>query len=467
MSEVNDIASERLVLAGLCQFGNEVYIDINDIVTPLSFNNSINNIIYLCIQHVLNASDKVDLASILASASELKLFDVIREKKELEYIRSLFEFESHKENVRGQAIKLRKLEIIRKSQKLIHNCYNDLSQLNGTESVDKIISTLESPIFEFVNKLNDSSEEGPVNLFEDGEAYLDFLSNNVVDTCGVPTPFKHYNAAIGGGARRGGVTLIGARAKCGKSTLGKEIALHTACKLGFKTLILDTEMSKTDIFTKSLASLSNIKIDDIETGKFGTDQTKKNLVYNELKKVKNSPLYYVRVCGKEFEEILSIIRRWIHKVVGYDQNGKVNNCLVLYDYFKLMDSNVLKSMQEYQAVGFQISKLSDFCKQYDFPVIAFCQLNRDGITQETAAVASQSDRLVWIAHSFTIFKDKSPEEQAEDGVAAGNKKLVVVDTRYGPGTPLGQYINLRFNKQISRIEEGPTKAELNKQNNEF
>lgn len=467
MAEVNDITSERLVLAGLCQFGNEVYLDISDIITSDSFHNSINNIVYLCIQHVLSTSERVDLASLLASASELKLFDSLREKKELDYIKSLFGFESHKENVRAHAIKLRKLELIRKGQGLIHKTYNDLSQLTGVESVDKIVSTLESPIFEFVNTLNDSSEEGPTNLFENGEAYLDFLSENPIENIGIPSPFKNYNSIIGGGFRKGGVSLIGARAKQGKSSLGKEIALHVACKLGINVLILDTEMVKEDFFSKSIASLTNINIKDIETGQFGSNATKKNLVYNELKRVKNSPLDYVKVAGKDFEEILSIIRRWIHKKVGYDSNGKTKPALIIYDYFKLMSAETLKDMQEYQAIGFQISKLTDFSKQYDFSVLAFVQLNRDAFSREDSSTISGSDRLVWLAHSFAIFKDKSPEDIAEDGINLGNKKLIVSESRYGPGHNFGDYINMKFNKTTGKIEEGLSKSESQRQNNEF
>lgn len=467
MSKNSDLPSERAVLAGLCQYGRDAYVDISDIITNNSFYNDSNKIIYACLCHVLLTGDRVDLASLLASASELRLYDSIKEQREIEYIKALFTFNVNLESVRKYAIKLRKLEIIRIGQSLVHKTYSELQELNGTESINKILSTIESPVFEFINKISSSNEEGPVHLFDNGELYLDYLINNPVDNIGIPSPYPKFNASIGGGFRRGGVNLIGARIKQGKSTLGKEIALHVVGKLKIPVLILDTEMSKEDLFHKSISTLTNVNISELETGKFGKDLTKKTIVYNELAKQKNNPFYYVRVAGKDFEEILSIIRRWIHKRVGYDANGKTKNCLVIYDYMKLMDTEPLKSMQEYQAIGFQMSKLSDFCKQLDFPALAFVQLNRDGLTQETSAVASQSDRLVWFAHSFSIFKSKTQEEIAEDGVAAGNKKMVVVETRYGPGMSLGDYINMKMNGSIGKIEEGLFKSELKRQNNEF
>lgn len=468
MAEVNDIASERLVLAGLVQYGNDIYLDISDILTPASFHNSSNKIVYLLLQHVLSTSAKVDLASILAAASELKLYDSIKEKAEIEYIKALFTFNVEKENVRKYAVKLRKLEIIRTGQSLIHKTYNSLQSLNGTESVDRIINTLESPIFEFTSTLNETGSEKPENIWSNAKDYLDYLANNPIENMGVPSPYPRFNKSIGGGFRRGNVSLLGARSKVGKTTVGKEIAIHTSLRLGFPTLYLDTEMSKSDILHKSVASITGISIDEIESGKFGSDSTKKNLIYNELERIKKSPFYYVRVAGLEFDQILSIMRRWLHTEVKKDANGVTNNCLVIFDYMKLMNANSLENLQEYQAIGFMISRLADFCKEHDFPCLSFVQLNRDGINNESSASISASDRLIWLCQNFSIFKPKSPEEIAEDGgLKFGNRKLVTIDTRFGPGMMTGEYINMSMDGRIGRVTEGIFKSEINKQNNEF
>ncbi len=344
MSEVSDLPAERLVLAGLCQFGNDIFLDISDIITPSSFYNSSNKIIYLCIQHTLNTSKTVDLATLLASASELKLYDIVKETKEIDYIKALFAFNVGKDNIKKYAIKLRKLEIIRLGQSLVHKTYNDLQNLNGTESVDKIVSTIESPIFKFITSLNESISEKPENIWSNAKDYLDYLTNNPVENIGVPSPYPRFNKSIGGGFRRGNVSLLGARSKVGKTTIGKEIAIHVSLKLRMPCLYLDTEMSKEDILHKSVASLTGVSIDEIECGKFGKDSTKKNLIYNEVERIKSPPFYYVRISGKPIEEILSIIKRWIHTEVKKDENGKTNNSLVILDYLKLMNASSLENL---------------------------------------------------------------------------------------------------------------------------
>lgn len=241
--------------------------------------------------------------------------------------------------------------------------------------------------------------------------------------------------------------------------MSKECAIHVAKNLNIPILYLDTEMVKNEQLIRILSGLSKIDMSRIETGKFGTSETEKQRVLNVLKDNSNIPFYHISVAGKEFDEILSVIRRWILRVVGYDNFGKIKNCLVIFDYFKLMNEDSLKSMEEYQALGFQVSKLADFSKKFDFPILAFVQLNRDGVTKETSDVISQSDRLLWLCTSFSILKRKTDEEIAVDTPINGNTKLIPIESRFGPGLESGDYINLQFIKNIASMREINTRNE--------
>ena len=247
---------------------------------------------------------------------------------------------------------------------------------------------------------------------------------------------------------------------CGKTTLAKEIGLHVAA-LGMPVLFLDSEMNKNDQLNRSLASLSDINIKEIETGKFSKTTENRLKVQKAAEYIKSLPYKHQRIAGKEFDEVISIIRRWIHKDVGFEDSGKTKPHLVLYDYFKLMSSTQINdSMKEYQVLGFQISKLSDFCGEYQTPVLAFVQINRDGINKETSDVISQSDRLLWLCTSATIFKRKTAEEIAEDGKENGNMKLIPIECRFGQPLEEGDYINLQMDHHKSKIKELKTQRSV-------
>jgi hypothetical protein len=68
--------------------------------------------------------------------------------------------------------------------------------------------------------------------------------------------------------------------------------------------------------------------------------------------------------------------------------------------------------------------------------------------------------LIWLCTSFSIFKIKSPEELAEDGPNAGNRKLVPIVSRHGPGMEDGNYINMKMFGDKAKLEELRTRDEF-------
>lgn len=250
---------------------------------------------------------------------------------------------------------------------------------------------------------------------------------------------------------------------CGKSVLCDNVALHASGKLNIPVLVLDTEMSEEDHWNRIWANLSGIPINEIKFGTFKNDPQKFELVKGARDKLASIPYHYINVTGKGFDEILSIARRWILKTVGFQPNGRTNDCLLIYDYFKLMDAgNISDSMQEYQAMGFQATKLHNFAVEFDCSVLSFVQLNRDGITKESADVISQSDRIGWLCTSFTILKEKSVEEIADDGPRNGNRKLVPVLSRHGPGMDDSGYVCIDMIGELARMTEIGTVRNLSK-----
>jgi hypothetical protein len=127
--------------------------------------------------------------------------------------------------------------------------------------------------------------------------------------------------------------------------------------------------------------------------------------------------------------------------------------------------SITSNIQEYQALGFQITSLHNFCVEYDCPCLSFVQLNRDGITKESTDVVSGSDRLIWLCTSFSIFKNKSDDEIAEDSVENGNKKLVPIVARHGAGLDDGDYINVSMMGEVAKLKELSTRNELKRNKN--
>lgn len=456
-----DIGSERAVLACLLQHGMDAYVSMSDIINVDTFGHPNNQTLYRCVERVMLNEQKPDIPSILSAATQLNVIDAINTPQELKYIKSLFDFPVHQENALNFALQIKKFEFARKIKKLTAKVHKDIDGINGNESINDIIQILENPVTEFLRE--DDGGDVPEKIGKDIEDYISFLESNKCDIIGIPTGFPKYDEAIGGGLRRKCVDLVAARPKVGKSVFADNVALNVA-KRRVPVLMLDTEMSKEDHLNRLLSSMSGIPINEIATGKFIDDEEKRASIKEAMELLSSIPYSYISVAGKPFDQILNLIKRWIVQEVKTNEYGKTNDCLIIYDYLKLMSSSsITNNIQEYQALGFQITSLHNLCVKLDIPCLSFVQLNRDGITKESTDAVSGSDRLIWLCTSFSIFKIKSPEELAEDGPNAGNRKLVPIVARHGAGLDDGDYINMVMQGSYAKLIELRTRNEFKNQ----
>jgi len=459
---LEDLAAERAVLAGFCQYGLDCYLEV-DYIDTNHFTDETNQVIFNCIKHVIKESNSVELASLLSAANQLNVYESINNQNEIGFIRSLFNFPIHKENVPRHASKIGKLKIARDVKKTLKACSNEIDKVTGEEDINDIISLIESPVLDVTSKVYQRSSTKPEIIGEEVDDYIQYLKDNPNEMAGIKTGFPIYDQAIGGGLRRKCVDLIAARPKIGKSMFGDAVAVHVAKNLDIPVLVLDTEMSKEDHLNRMLANLSDIEINKISTGAFSEKELEVEKIEKGGEILANIPYHYISIAGHPFENILGIMRKWIYQEVGFDDNGRTKDCLIVYDYLKLMNSeNISNSMQEYQVLGFQITQLHNFCVKYDVPCLSFVQLNRDGITKESTDVVSGSDRLIWLCTSFSIFKAKSDEEIADDLEENGNRKLVPIVARHGAGLDDGDYINMNMIGKFGKILEGQTRNQLKK-----
>jgi len=456
-----DVGAERALLAGLLQHGVDGYVTVSDIISAETFGVVNNQILFKCLERVINNDQQVDIPSVLSSADQLGFLEVINTSQELKYLKSLFEFPVNKDNIFSFAIQAKKFEFARKIKKLTTKIHKDIEDISGTETINEIIQILENPVTDFLRE--DDGGDVPEKIGAGANDYIQFLGDNKCDIIGIPTGFSRYDEAIGGGLRRKCVDLVSARPKVGKSVFADNVALNVS-STGIPVLVLDTEMSKEDHLNRLIANISGVPINDIATGKFINDEEKHQKVLDAVKKLESIPYCYISVAGKPFEQILNLIKRWVVHEVKKDDTGKTNNCLIIYDYLKLMSSSsITNNIQEYQALGFQITSLHNLCVKLDIPCLSFVQLNRDGITKESTDAVSGSDRLIWLCTSFSIFKIKSTEELAEDGPNAGNRKLVPIVSRHGAGLDDGDYINMVMQGSHAKLTELKTRNEFKNQ----
>lgn len=458
---LTDPSAERAVLSGLCKYGENAYLDISDLLSSASFTIDSNSFIYACIQHIYSndSNATIDLAYIYSAAQELGYKDVLSSKDEALHIKAILDFPVDQSNIRKFATKIKKLEIARNIGDQLGLAQKELNEVTGSESIADILNIAESKVLDLSLLLGDNKTE-PESIGKNIDAYIQNLEDNPVDQVGLSTGFPIYDQAIGGGLRKSTVNVIAARPKTGKTLLADNMGYYLA-NSGVPVLNMDTEMTTDDHINRIIGMMTEVDLKTIETGKFKDSADLRSKIHEAKNQLKSTKLYYKSIAGKPFDEQLGIMRRWVIKEVGLNDDGTAKDCVIFYDYLKLMDSaGISQDMKEYQVLGFMMTALHNFATKYRVPIVAFVQLNRDGITKESTDTASGSDRIIWLCSNFSIFKRKSDEEIAEDGPTAGNRKLIPLVSRHGGGLEDNDYINCHMKGWCAKITEGKTKLEL-------
>lgn len=447
---VHDLSfEEKSILHGIIKTGKEGYLETVDILSEKLFESTNNKIIYSVCKQLFESNLDLTHANILSAAGEFGLKNGIQDIMDTP--------PAELGGFRNLANKLKKRSIIKESINLHKQAINDLYQMSATEEETKIFSVSENTLFSLIKKFANTNDD-VIKMGSVVKDLVTYWASNPTENVGLPTPWPRFNASIGGGMRTG-VTLVGARSGVGKTSVAVAIANFLA-SFDIPVIILDTEMEYKDILPRMLANLSEIGISKIENGTFATSDFDLKAVNSAVKQIESSKIFYKTIAGKSFDEILSIIRRWVYSSVGLREDGRAKQCLVIYDYFKIMDAGDINDMQEYQAMGFQISKLTDFCKIYDLPCLSFVQLNRDGVAKEGTDVIAQSDRLLWLCNSFSILKPKSTEEMESSGWNNGNRKMITLKSRYGGEHQYGEYISMQWKGDICSLKEVTEKTNV-------
>lgn len=413
---------QGVILSGILKYGRDGYVECCDIINDNHFDGYMQKAIFGAYKNIFNNNLPFTLATVFQQLNiPESRFDEVKDTLSFDC--------EQQEIIRPFAQTLRKKSLIKDGISAHRECINQLGDFDGGESITEILGISEKVLFELIAKVVNAEDTNPIDLGSVAKSMVDDWASNPVQNIGLPMPWPKVNISIGGGLRTG-VHLFAARLKVGKSSISVMTAAYIG-QLGIPVLILDTEMQTKNIMPRMLANLSNVRIREIENGMFARDELKKKRVYSAVNALAGTKISHKSISGFKFDEVISTIRRWIYTDVGLRSDGTANPCLIIYDYFKVMDSAELKNAREDQVLGFNISKLVDFANKFDFPCLSFAQLNRDGITKEDSSAVGASDRLAQYANSLTIFKRKEEKEIEIDGPENGNRKMITTDSRYG------------------------------------
>lgn len=222
-----------------------------------------------------------------------------------------------------------------------------------------------------------------------------------------------------GTVQKGHLCVVGGRPGSGKSTLAQMLALDTAIK-NKGVLFVSAEMDKETLANRMISALSLIPYDELHNARMSSgvlkDFTDAQVAYAKL------PIWI----EPKQKPTLSEVRTYVRKAERrYKKIGL--GCIVI-DYLQLLRNPSQRDrIQEVASIS---RELKSMAKEFECPVIALVQLNRDADKgsrpkssdiKESGQIEQDADQIVLL----------HPRLQSEDLMPTGVTEVLVTKNRHG------------------------------------
>ena len=254
------------------------------------------------------------------------------------------------------------------------------------------------------------------------------------------------------GGQPGDLIMVCARAKTGKSTLLTNWATKLAIGDQIPLIYFDTEMDSRQQEDRILSIISGVPHKEIVSGMYvldtenGRAKDKIEALKMAVQMLKNGNYYHIYMPNFTIDKVNAIAKKF-----KMQQDIQA----IFFDYLKFPSSQVagLKSVQEWQMLGYITSGLKDLAGTLGIPIYSACQENRNNVSSsdKDATNVGGSDRILQLASKMMFLVNKTEEEIAKEGESNGNQRLIIKYQRNGESDC--PPINLRFDRPRLTIKE--------------
>ena len=435
----NNIEAEQAVIGSIL-LTNEVFDEINTIVSHLNFYDPMH-------QKIFNAIENLIYKGMLANPITLKNY-FENEKDDInipEYLVKITKFSTSSR----QAIEYSKIiydmfvrrELIKISENTI-----DTAKLNDLNiSGQNIIENSEKLLFDLAEK--GSFNSSLVKFDEALKFTIEMASNaykNEEGIVGVPTGLTDLDDRLGG-LHKSDLIIIAGRPSMGKTALATNIAFNAAKKLQendkkSSIAFFSLEMSSEQLSTRILAEQSRIKSNDIRRGRISDEQFDKFI--ETSKNISELPLFIDETPSINIAALSNRARR-IKRLFGLD--------MVIVDYIQLMSGTNFNKDNRVQEISQITQGLKAVAKELSVPVVALSQLSRQveqrddhkpklSDLRESGSIEQDADVVMFVYREAYYLESKEPrpatvehaEWQAKMNEVSNLAEIIIGKHRHGP-----------------------------------
>lgn len=424
---------EKSVLATLMNI-EDSYLKVADLIEADDFKAVRHQDIFKTIVYLSNQNEPYDAMTVNA---ELKMAN--SQTVTEEYLGELISESVVSDfNLVAYAKRIKELSVLRKAESVINDAKNVLED-NKANNEDKV-----NTIIERLNAVLDDNKEQQgfacaTELMGDFFDYLQKCKDGEYSPF-IKTGFIELDNKAP--LQAGELLIIAARPAMGKTTLAQNIIQNIVYDYNKPGVFFSLEMPKAQLMQRLMSSLAEVQLSKTKSGKGLNETDWGNLSYATEKYRHNFPLFIDDSTGMTIPKM----RTTLNKI--RNQHGKIG--IILVDYLQLVRP-VEKFNNKNDELGEVSRALKEFSKEFDCPVIALSQLNRQcetrGDKRPIVADLRESGQIEQDAdHIWFIYRDEVYNEKSKD---KGIAEIIIRKQRNGPiGT-----VRLSFDGERSRFKD--------------
>lgn len=414
-------------------------------IQPEYFLVEANRYIYSAIEYLFQKRQTPTAFAIIEVLQNKQAKEVIEEFGGIEYLTVLSESNIDEDTLDIFCEKLKqaytRYELYKICEQTQNFVFSDkMEVLNPTE----IIGEHEKKITQLVTDMQQISDV--YKMGDDTEQVLRNRAEHPNEVPGLEVGWNKFDYYTNGG-QPGDLIMLCARAKTGKSTT----LTNWATKIGIgdkvPVLYFDTEMTQREQEDRILSILTGIHHKEIVSGMyvldtpFGKADEKQEKLKRAIEQLKEGEYYHIYMPGFTMEKVNALANKF---------KNQYNVQAIFFDYLKFPANQMgtLKTVAEWQMLGYIASGLKDLAGKLEIPVYAGCQENRSdtkGEMKDERNVGG-SDRILQLATKLIFLNNKSDEQIIKEGHLNGNQTLYIAYQRNGEsGVPP---INIQFDRTM-------------------
>jgi len=452
----NNIEAEQAVIGSIL-VTNEIFDDINTIVSNVNFYDPMH-------QKIFNAIESMIYKGLLANPITLKNY-FEKEKDEINIPEYLVKITKFSTSAR-QAIEYSKIiydmfvrrELIKISDQIIDDAKeNDLnvSGQNIIENSEKLLydlaekGTFSSSLIKFDDAMKQTIEMASAAYKNEG------------GIVGVPTGLRDLDDKLGG-LHQSDLIIIAGRPSMGKTSLATNIAFNAAQNIqnnGKKSSVafFSLEMSSEQLSTRIISEQARIGSNDIRRGRISDEQFDQFL--ETSKNISELPLFIDETPAISIAAMSNRARR-IKRLHGLD--------LIVVDYIQLMKGSLNNKDGRVQEISQITQGLKAIAKELGVPVLALSQLSRQveqrddhkpqlADLRESGSIEQDADVVMFVYREGYYLQRKEPREatvehaewQAKMNEVAHLAEIIIGKQRHGP---IGK-VTLEFEERFTKFKD--------------